>query len=377
LGLFSRKLAAVLKMELRQLTFSGLKTGFFFLLLMTAAILPAKAEDDAWYLRLQGGANFAADQDITGIKGTVFQRQGDFGTGYAAGAALGRSFGPLRLEGEFLARENDVDRLTGGPGLVSGDRSVRSVTANLLYDFYSLPLSSGRTLDLHLGAGLGAARVSLDGVTEGGAALLDDDDSVFAYQGILGASVALNERLSLNLDYRYMATADPEFRTAAGGNVESEVGDHALLFGLTWHFGPGPKAAAPARTAEAPSPARTAPSTTTRPAVSKKAFLVFFDWNQAVIRTDAAEILRGAAVAAKQGNLAVIQLTGHADRSGPRPYNQGLSERRAGAVKRFLIDQGVPEDIIATLGKGEDDPLVATPDNAREPRNRRVEIVLP
>ena len=109
----------------------------------------------------------------------------------------------------------------------------------------------------------------------------------------------------------------------------------------------------------------------------KQTFLVFFDWDQAAIRPEATQILVEAAALAKQGTLTVIQLTGHADRSGSRRYNQSLSERRALSVKNFMIGQGVAADSIAALGKGEDDPLVATPDNVREPRNRRVEILLP
>ncbi|MBN4016631.1 OmpA family protein [Rhodospirillaceae bacterium AH-315-P19] len=365
------------------MTFSGLKTGLLFLLLM-AVTLPANAED-AWYLRLQGGGNFAGDQDIDGILGTTFARQSEFSSGYVAGVALGHGFGPIRLEGEFLYRENDVDGLVGGPGMVSGDRSIRSFTANVLYDFYSLTLSPDRSLDLYVGAGLGIANVSFNGVAEGGAALLDADDSVFAYQAIFGVSHALSDRLSINLDYRYLTTVNPEFVTAAATNVETEVADHSVLFGLTWHFGAKAKtktkrafakAAEPAARASA-ARASAAPVAADKKAVTKKTFLVFFDWDQAIIRQDAVEILTEAAAVARHGTLAIIQLTGHADRSGTRRYNQSLSERRAAAVQRFLIGKGVPADIIATFGKGEDDLLVATPDNVREPRNRRVEIVLP
>ena len=370
------------------LKFSGLKTGLLFLLLMATVILPARAED-AWYLRLQGGSNFSGDQDISGILGTSFARQSEYSGGYVAGAALGHRFGPLRLEGEFLIRENDVDGLAGGPGLVSGDRSIHSFTANLLYDVYSVAFSPDRSLDLYVGGGLGIANVSFNDVTEGGAALLDTDDSVFAYQAIFGVSHMLSDRLSINLDYRYLTTVNPELVTAAAANVEADVVDHSVLFGLTWHFGakakphfdrvaaPAPRPSPPAARERAPvTPAPVTPAPD-KNVTAKKTFLVFFDWDQAIIRQDAVEILTEAAAAARHGTLAIIQLTGHADRSGARRYNQSLSERRAVAVQRFLIGKGVPADIIATLGKGEDDPLVATPDNVREPRNRRVEIILP
>lgn len=356
-------------------------SAFLAVFLMTSLVLPAVAEEDGWYLRAQGGGNFADDPDIWGTGGTVFNRTSDIATGYVAGAALGRAFGKLRLEGEFLYRRNGLDALNGVSTGVSGDRSVRSATANLLYDIYSFEAYPDRPFDLYAGFGLGVARVSLDDVTEGGAPLVDDSDSVFAYQALAGIRHRFAPQWSVNLDYRYFATERPEFGLVAGGTVKSDVEDHSVLFGITWHFGVPAKAApAPATPSvmpvvapalvPAPAPAPAAPE--------KKTFLVFFDWDKSDIRPDAAAILTEAATAAKGGALTVVlRLVGHADRSGPRPYNQRLSEHRALAVKDFLVSQGLSADVIATLGKGEDDPLVATPDGVREPRNRRVEIALP
>ena len=68
--------------------------------------------------------------------------------------------------------------------------------------------------------------------------------------------------------------------------------------------------------------------------------------------------------------------TGHADRSGTVKYNLGLSKRRAEAVKKALVQLGITSNEIATVWKGEAEPLVQTKDGVREPQNRRVEIVL-
>ena len=57
-------------------------------------------------------------------------------------------------------------------------------------------------------------------------------------------------------------------------------------------------------------------------------------------------------------------------------YNQGLSVRRATSVKAELIRDGVPASAIDIHGYGESHPLVPTGPNAREPQNRRVEIIL-
>lgn len=69
-----------------------------------------------------------------------------------------------------------------------------------------------------------------------------------------------------------------------------------------------------------------------------------------------------------------IWVVGHTDTVGSDAYNDTLSIRRAERVRQLLIGLGVPTDSILIKGKGKRDPLVPTPDNTDEPRNRRVEI---
>jgi len=69
-----------------------------------------------------------------------------------------------------------------------------------------------------------------------------------------------------------------------------------------------------------------------------------------------------------------IIVEGHADRSGPEPYNAALSERRARAVAALLADAGVPPELIDTAAFGEALPEVPTPDGIAHPRNRRVVV---
>jgi hypothetical protein len=71
-----------------------------------------------------------------------------------------------------------------------------------------------------------------------------------------------------------------------------------------------------------------------------------------------------------------VTCTGHTDTAGHASYNMALSLRRANAVKNGLVANGVPATSIAVIGKGETSLLVQTPDNVREPQNRRVEIVI-
>ena len=69
-----------------------------------------------------------------------------------------------------------------------------------------------------------------------------------------------------------------------------------------------------------------------------------------------------------------MRLEGHTDERGSREYNIGLGERRAQAVKRALLLQGVQEAQIATVSYGEERPAVVGSDEAAYSKNRRVEI---
>jgi outer membrane protein OmpA-like peptidoglycan-associated protein len=69
-----------------------------------------------------------------------------------------------------------------------------------------------------------------------------------------------------------------------------------------------------------------------------------------------------------------IVVIGHTDRVGAVPYNDTLSLRRAERVRDELVKVGVAAARIRVEGRGEREPLVPTPDEVAEPRNRRVEI---
>jgi outer membrane protein OmpA-like peptidoglycan-associated protein len=69
-----------------------------------------------------------------------------------------------------------------------------------------------------------------------------------------------------------------------------------------------------------------------------------------------------------------VIVTGHADRLGTTAYNDALSLRRARQMRDILLGAGVAPEKILVVARGEREPLVTTPDNISEPRNRRVEI---
>ena len=107
-------------------------------------------------------------------------------------------------------------------------------------------------------------------------------------------------------------------------------------------------------------------------------FTVFFETDQATLSPDAAQVVAQAAQAYQQtGGAVQIEVIGHTDTTGSAAYNLELSQHRAEVVADELIRRGVPATDIVTVGRGEEDLLVPTADGVSEPRNRRVEIVVP
>ena len=71
-----------------------------------------------------------------------------------------------------------------------------------------------------------------------------------------------------------------------------------------------------------------------------------------------------------------FRIEGHTDTTGSRAMNQALSEERAAVVRDFLVQRhGISPQRLVAVGFGEDQLLVATPDETPEPRNRRVQVV--
>jgi outer membrane protein OmpA-like peptidoglycan-associated protein len=127
-----------------------------------------------------------------------------------------------------------------------------------------------------------------------------------------------------------------------------------------------------------PPPPPVAPPPPPPPPVveAQRSFQVFFDFDKSNITDAAAKVIQSAADAVRQGHFVQITVTGHTDTVGTAAYNQGLSERRAAAVKQALVGDGVADGEITTVGVGKTGLLVPTADGVREPQNRRAEIVM-
>jgi outer membrane protein OmpA-like peptidoglycan-associated protein len=100
---------------------------------------------------------------------------------------------------------------------------------------------------------------------------------------------------------------------------------------------------------------------------------LFFDFDQSVILPTSIPELKRLANIIKLKNPKV-EISGHTDSVGDDQYNQVLSEKRAAAVKDFLVTEGCNPDRLFTIGYGRSRPVESNESDAGRAKNRRVEI---
>jgi len=103
--------------------------------------------------------------------------------------------------------------------------------------------------------------------------------------------------------------------------------------------------------------------------------VIYFDFDKSEIKPEFADIVTTAAHNLTSTPSLKVKLEGNTDERGTREYNIGLGERRAQAVRRALMLQGVAESQIATVSFGAERPAVEGDDEAAWSKNRRVEVV--
>jgi peptidoglycan-associated lipoprotein len=98
---------------------------------------------------------------------------------------------------------------------------------------------------------------------------------------------------------------------------------------------------------------------------------VYFDLDESTIRDDARPILSRNADYLKRWASTRINIEGHCDERGTAEYNLGLGERRANAVKQYLVSLGVTTDRISVISKGKEAPQCAESNESCWQQNRR------
>src|SRR5918995_2897143 len=103
--------------------------------------------------------------------------------------------------------------------------------------------------------------------------------------------------------------------------------------------------------------------------------IVYFDYDRAEIKAEFVPIVTAHAKYLNTNSSNKVRLEGHSDERGSREYNIRLRERRAQAVRRALMLQGVTEAQITTVSYGEERPSVQGSDESAYAKNRRVELL--
>jgi OmpA-OmpF porin, OOP family len=144
---------------------------------------------------------------------------------------------------------------------------------------------------------------------------------------------------------------------------------------------PAPVVAPPPPPAPAPKPAPAPAPQVQKITLASKAL---FDFDKAVLKPEGKAAIDSEIISKLPGvqKLELVLVTGHTDPIGTQQYNQKLSERRADAVRDYLVSKGVAKDKIETLGMGKTQPIPGLTCNQKNMKekiacyapDRRVEV---
>lgn len=225
-----------------------------------ASLLMNSDNDGAFDGAFTTGEGTAIPAGVVLADGTEVGWTTEFDMGYAIGAAIGRRYGALRGELEFVWQSNGVDRhydvaaggipladedagvlITGSPNIgasvsdivAAGQGDVRTifVMANAIYDFRnSSPITP------YVGAGAGVGFVDVNFVPSG-VTIVDDNATEFAWQVMAGASWRMTDNGEIYAGYRYRATSDASV-SADLFSADLEIENRASVIegGLRWSF---------------------------------------------------------------------------------------------------------------------------------------------
>lgn len=131
------------------------------------------------------------------------------------------------------------------------------------------------------------------------------------------------------------------------------------------------KAAEPAANTAAPAPAAPAPAAVKRDAISAS---VLFDFDKSILKPEGKMEVDKIVGSLKAHGKDTIEVSGHTCNVGADAYNMGLGQRRADAVKKYIVDSGIDAARVSTVSFGETKPAVPNDTAANRKLNRRAEF---
>jgi peptidoglycan-associated lipoprotein len=110
--------------------------------------------------------------------------------------------------------------------------------------------------------------------------------------------------------------------------------------------------------------------------IAKNFERVYFEFDSAILTKDSRDALADNVQIMNRFPELVVEVEGHCDDRGSVEYNLALGERRAFAIKRYMVTAGLPEDRISTISYGEERPLLIGDNGPAHQMNRRAEFRL-
>lgn len=189
---------------------------------------------------------------------------------------------------------------------------------------------------------------------------------LFAASAVVAVSASAQTAQEFMANKPYSAYA----QTANGVIVRNATG-------LCWHTGYWtPADAVPGcdgpLVKPAPAPVAVAPVPTSEKVTY--AADAFFDFDKATLKPEGKAKLDEIVAGLQNMDVEVVVAVGHTDSVGAEAYNLKLSERRAEAVKAYLVSKGVDPQKVYTEGKGEAQPIGNNKTREGRAKNRRVEL---
>ena len=347
----------------------------------------AKAQDNFWYVGVNGGLVFPDEQLFKSAPTVVGVLDGK--KDFSVNGQVGYNFGRFRLETDVGYQENRFKSianfgleplaLNGSYASPLGKQATWSFMLNGLVDVVKY-----KGITMSVGGGAGAVRVNVRNLQLNSASpvSINDHNWAFAYQALAEAGLPITQNIDLTIGYRFLRSDKINLESAFASPISTRLENHTAFAGFRFKL-QSEKPTVREPVAPPVPPAAVAPPTaapveaiTPPPAPPPGPLIVFFDFNKSTVTTEAKHILSQAAMNYRNSGQAALEIDGYADRAGTDDYNQKLSQRRAESVRQELIELGVPKTALSINAFGETRPKVETADGVREPQNRRVEILI-
>ncbi|MDO8271501.1 MAG: OmpA family protein [Gammaproteobacteria bacterium] len=343
---------------------------YLSLALPLALPISASAQESGGYIGFSAGRAFA-DIDSSGLAASL--QAGGYRIGQFSSEQRDSTFkvlGGYRLNPNFALEGSyfdlgdfDFDATLLPAATQHGEVSgLKGFAVDLVG---TLPLREKLSAFARLGVNNGKVAQDFSGTTIGTGFAGRSDRGWNEKYGI-GLQYAINEALSVRAEMERYGIED---NRVLRDNIDTFTLGVVYSFGTRKPAAPAerPVAAATPAPAPAPEPAATLPMEVTLSAST------LFDFDKSDLKAEGLQALDKLVQDMRNLDYEFVLVTGHTDRIGARDYNINLSQRRADAVKNYLVSAGIPAARITSRGVNSDEP-VTRPEQCRNTGSAQAQI---